>query len=168
MAAGDKLYFSNVKEIITFYKWCEMFDDMCVKETQKSILDYWYPIDHIINYKNLPNKYPTVNLPFCLRNWLWRHCPLQFVRNEMVYWWDFDKPHKNTLFYIDRAFDRDEFRKQRALKKLLEVSKQYWVPRKERKITYAVYNKIKAGDNPHKHIKRLSKIWYGHLISPDV
>lgn len=168
MAAGDKLYFSSVKEITEFYKWCEMFDDQCVKDTQKSILDYWYPIHHIISYKNLPNKYPTVNLTFCLRDWLWRHCPLQFVRQEMERWWGYNKMDKKTLFYIERAFNREEFRRQRAMRSLLEVSKSSWIPRKERKVTYAVYNKIKAGDNPMKHIKRLEKIWYDHLISPDL
>ena len=121
MAAIDKLYFDSTKEIKEFYEWAEMFDDYCVKEIQLSLIDcfyirsWWFKDDNYF----YPHKIPVINTPISIDKWLWKHCPLPFVREKMQNWWGYDKDYKNTLFYIDRAFDRDEWRDDRNKRAIL-------------------------------------------------
>ena len=121
MAALDKLYFDSAKEIKEFYEWAEMFDDYCIKETQLSLIDcfyirsWWFKDDNYF----YSHKIPVINTPISIDRWLWKHCPLPCVREKMRDWWGYDKDYKDTLFYIDRAFDRDKWRKTRNLKVIL-------------------------------------------------
>ena len=121
MAAIDKLYFDSAKEIKEFYEWAEMFDDYCIKETQLSLIDCFYIRSWWFKNNNYfyPHKIPVINTPISIDRWLWKHCPLSFVREKMRDWWGYDKDYKDTLFYIDRAFDRDKWRKTRNLKVIL-------------------------------------------------
>ena len=121
MAAIDKLYFDSAKEIKEFYEWAEMFDDYCIKETQLSLIDcfyirsWWFKDDNYF----YPHKIPVINTPISIDRWLWKHCPLSFVREKMRDWWGYDKDYKDTLFYIDRAFDRDKWRDNRNKQEIL-------------------------------------------------
>lgn len=169
MAALDKLYLKSKKEILEFYLWCEMFDDLCVKETQKSIMDYWYlRIHHIVSLPNfIPHGTPVINTPFCIDKWLWKHCPLPFIREEMISWWGYGKnkeSHKKFCFYLTRSFDRDEWRKKKTMKELLEQAKCPWQDRVKRKVAYAIYLKIKSGKCQYNYLKRADKYWLTHNI----
>lgn len=123
MAAIDKLYFDSPKEALEFYLWAEMFDDYCVKATQKSLIDcflfrHWWLTDEELQ-GFWPNGRPITNTPKCIDDWLWNHCPLDFVRKKMEDWWDYSEDDlNNPEFYIDRAFDRDQWRKDKTLSAL--------------------------------------------------
>jgi hypothetical protein len=123
MAAIDKLYFDSPKEALEFYLWAEMFDDYCIKETQKSLIDCFYMRHWWFTDKELkgfwPCERPIINTPCCIDDWLWNHCPLDFVRKKMEDWWGYsDEDLNNPEFYIERSFDRDQWRKERTIKAL--------------------------------------------------
>lgn len=86
MAGIDKLYFDSPKEALEFYLWAEMFDDYCVKATQKSLIDCFYIRHWWFTDKELKGFWscgkPIVNTPCCIDDWLWNHCPLTSVRKK--------------------------------------------------------------------------------------
>lgn len=119
MAGIDKLYLTNYKNVIEFYEWAEMYDEQAKKETQQSLLECFY-------YKHFqiePNKpyYIVMYLPNSIYKWLLYHCPFNYVRSYLYY---LSKPSfrdkKRLFFYINKDFNRDEFRLNRTIYEIRE------------------------------------------------
>ena len=163
MAGIDKIYLKTRREFIQFYEWCEMFDDFCIKETNDSIIDCFYYRPHMI--EDNQTEYIATNTSCKIDEWLWKHCPLPFIRDYMKKMWGYEYKNKSKwLFYIDRSFDREKFRQQRTLNSLWsEVTNEY-VQYDDKIIMYKIFNKILDGECRYKFIKELSKIYRGQLI----
>ena len=102
MAGIDKIYLKSKKEFIQFYEWSEMFDDFCIKETNDSIIDCFYYRPYMI--ENNQTEYIATNTSCAIDEWLWKHCPLDFIRKYMSENWGYTDRNKNKwLFYIDRS-----------------------------------------------------------------
>lgn len=167
MAAIDKLYFDSPKEALEFYLWAEMFDDYCVKATQKSLIDHFLFRHWWFSKKEKqgfwPNGHPVISTPECIDKWLWNHCPLSFVRKKMEDWWGYsDKDLDNPEFYIERGFDRNQWRKDRTIKamrkeidynlKWLESDFPQWCNRKDIDKCIRIIQTIKSGKDYYKCI----------------
>lgn len=99
MAAIDKIYCYSKRDFLEFYNWCNKFKDLCYKETQKNILNYFYttPETYDTDYNIYTNGVPITNFPLTIDKWLDKHCPIQWVRNTYLH---------NTLkteLYLDRG-----------------------------------------------------------------
>lgn len=177
MAGIDKLYFDSPKEALEFYLWAEMFDDYCVKATQKSLIDCFYMRHWWLTDKELkgfwPGGRPVINTPECIDKWLWNHCPLDFVRKKMEDWWDYsDEDLNNPEFYIERSFDRDQWRKEKTVKSLeKEIEEQnkwlnsdfpHFYEKKSVKYANKVLNYIKSGKNYYSIVK--PEDWLSYCI----
>ena len=89
MAGIDKIYCTCYKDFKEFYNWCEMINPLFQKETQLSLLDYfYYTKDEIIEYfgkcGHIYWGFPITNFPEHVDIWLIRHCPIKFVRNRLL------------------------------------------------------------------------------------
>lgn len=106
MAIIDKLYCESKKDFTEFYKWCVTFDDMCQKDVQKSMLDFFYtnPEHYDKAYSCYTSGVPVANFPVCIDVWLIRHCPLRWVRERLNEQYRSLKIKKKYIaLYIDRA-----------------------------------------------------------------
>lgn len=121
MAAIDRIYCSSRKDFVEFYEWCEMFEEECYKETQKYITDYFYITPQQWNKKD-KNVYDRAitNTPFSIDKWLWKHCPIKFVRDRLVEWGYSCRISKDHMFYIEKSFDREKYRQDKTIQKLKE------------------------------------------------
>lgn len=125
MAAIDRIYCSSRKDFVEFYEWCEMFEEECYKDTQLILTDYFYitPWQWDEKDKNVRER-PITNTPFTIDMWLWKHCPLKFVREKLNEWGYSCKISKKQLFYIEKSFDREAYRQGKTIKALKEFIKQ--------------------------------------------
>lgn len=163
MAAIDNIYLKTKREYIEFYKWSEMFDEECLKETGCSILECffyrWYDVD------DYEIEYPTTNTPTSVDKWLWLHCPLDFIREYMSEKWGYnDKNKSKWLFYLDKAFDREKFRQQKTLNALADELKEEYLDKNDKRILQEIYYNILKGKSRYKYIHKLSNIGYNYLI----
>lgn len=130
MAEIDRIYCSSRKDFIEFYEWCEMFEEECYKDTQKYITDYFYITPHRWDEKD-KNVWgmAITNTPFSIDMWLWKHCPVKFVRERLNEWGGYScKISKKQLFYIEKSFDREKYRQDktiRALKEFINEQERY-------------------------------------------
>lgn len=163
MACIDRIYLKNKKQFIQFYEWCEMFDDFCIKDINKSILDCFYIKPYMIEDNKI--EYMVTNTPICVDEWLWKHCPLPFIRQYMSKNWGYTTKNKNKwLFYIERSFDREQFRNKRTLKAISEEIKDEYISDDNKNELIDIFNRISNGECRYKFINQLSKIYYGQLI----
>lgn len=125
MAAIDRIYCNSRKDFVEFYEWCEMFEEECYKDTQLNLTDYFYitPWQWDEKDKNVRER-PITNTSFTIDMWLWKHCPLKFVREKLNEWGYSCKISKKQLFYIEKSFDREEYRQVKTIKALKEFIKQ--------------------------------------------
>lgn len=86
MAAIDKIYCNSKNDFLEFYNWCEKVNNICKKETQLSLLDYFYitPNDYIKYYDKNTKCIPITNFRESLDMWLLYHCPIKWVRNYIM------------------------------------------------------------------------------------
>lgn len=104
MAAIDKIWCDSKRDFLEFYNWCDKFKDLCYKETQKNILDYFYvtPENYDTAYSRYTDGVPITNFPFAIDKWLAKHCPVRWVRDNYDYIGEGCK-RKEIALYIDRG-----------------------------------------------------------------
>lgn len=87
MAAIDKIYAYTKKEFLEFYTWCDKFKDLCRKETQKDIMEYFYvtPDSYDTGFSKYSDGVPITNFPTVIDKWLAKHCPVSWVRERYPY-----------------------------------------------------------------------------------
>lgn len=104
MAAADKIRANTKREFLEFYNWCEKFQEVCLKETQKNILDYFYvtPETYDTAFSCYSNGVPVANFPAAINKWLAKHCPIVWVRERYDYISSQCKT-KDILLYIDKS-----------------------------------------------------------------
>lgn len=103
MAAIDKIYCHSKRDFLEFYEWCDKFKDLCRKETQKEIMDYFYvtPETYDTTYDRYTNGVPIANFPMTIDKWLAKHCPVRWVRDNYPYISEGCKINEVKL-YLDR------------------------------------------------------------------
>ena len=83
MAAIDKTYV-NKKQLIEAIDWAKEVGDIILKDGHKfNLLDYirsYNDIDDPEFLKTDKNSFVLWNTPTWLDEWLWKNCPLLFVR----------------------------------------------------------------------------------------
>ena len=91
MAAIDKISVNSYREFCEFYNWCVKFNDMCLKEINCSLLDYFYitpyepneDYDYEYNGVSFPIGLTIANFPEAIDKWLYKHCSVSFVRKRL-------------------------------------------------------------------------------------
>jgi len=84
MASIDKIYSYSRKELEQFWNWCTKFQAECNQDTGRNILDYfYYNPDEIDKQGYYPNGFPATNFPRKIDLWLWKHCPISFIRERL-------------------------------------------------------------------------------------
>lgn len=86
MAGIAKIYCSSKKNFVEFYNWCKKFDFLCKKETQLSLLDYFYvtPEEYDTAYSSYAFGVPITCFRESTDMWLLKHCPIEWVRNYIL------------------------------------------------------------------------------------
>lgn len=104
MAAIDKIYCYSRRDFMEFYGWCDKFKDLCRKETQKEIMDYFYvtPQTYDTAYDRYTNGVAITNFPMVIDRWLAKHCPIRWIRENYSYIGEGCKQSEIEL-YIDKG-----------------------------------------------------------------
>lgn len=167
MAAIDRIYCSSRKDFIEFYEWCEMFEEECYKDTQKYLTDYFYitPQQWDEKDKNVWGRAIT-NTPFSIDMWLWKHCPIRFVRERLSEWGYSCRISKKQMFYIAKSFDREKYRQEKTVRKLKEFIKEQEEYKEERYLCFErklyslaikALEAINSGECRYKYAKKLNE-----------
>ncbi|MDR2005330.1 MAG: hypothetical protein LBQ74_20090 [Prevotella sp.] len=84
MAYIDKIYCYSRKEFEPFWDWCNKFRKECQQDTGRDILDYFYCTPDEIDKKGYyPYGFAITNFSEKIDMWLYRHCPVQFIRDRL-------------------------------------------------------------------------------------
>lgn len=167
MAAIDKIYCSTRKDFIEFYEWCEMFEEECYKDTQQYLTHYFYitPQQWDEKDKNVRER-PITNTPFSIDMWLWKHCPIKFVRERLNEWGYSCKISKKQMFYIEKSFDREEYRQDKTIRNLKDFIKQQEEYKRKDSLCFEpklyslavkALEAIKNGECRYKYAKKLNE-----------
>lgn len=86
MAGIDKLYCYTKKDFLEFYHWCEKCDYLCKRDTQLSLLDYFYTTPEMYDtaYSCYTRGVPIANFRESMDMWILYHCPIRWVREYML------------------------------------------------------------------------------------
>lgn len=102
MASIDKLYAYSKKDFLEFYNWCNKFKDLCRKEIQQELMDYFYttPETFDTDFYSYTRGVPICNFPIIIDKWLAKHCPIKWVREDYL---EGICKEKDLLLYIDKG-----------------------------------------------------------------
>lgn len=86
MACIDKIYCYSKNDFIEFYNWCMKFNDICLKETQLSLLDNFYttPETYDTDFDKYTNGVPITDFNKTQDKWLLYHCPIRWIRDYLL------------------------------------------------------------------------------------
>lgn len=98
MAGIDKIYCDNRRDFKEFYDWCSMMLELCRKDTALNIMDYFYSTPDEWDDKIHPFGVPITIFPERIDMWLWKHCPVSFVRERLME--QYNKLPKNIELYL--------------------------------------------------------------------
>jgi hypothetical protein len=108
MAGVDKICCDNKKQAIRFYEWCEKFGQLLLKETELDILDFFCCKKDALQGLgggHYARAFPVASFPESIDKWLYRRCPIPFVRERLreQYGGYLDRcvPVKSIALYID-------------------------------------------------------------------
>lgn len=106
MAYIDKIYCYSRKEFRQFWDWCIKFQKECLRDTGKNLLDhFYYTPDEVDKDGYYPYGFPITNFPEKIDMWLYKHCPVNFVRERLREQYpDIDRQIKvrHIMLYLDK------------------------------------------------------------------
>lgn len=109
MAGIDKIYFDSYSDFNTFYQWCSLFNDLCLNDTNRSLLDYFYYTPEEVKeylglYGFVPFGFCGTNFPESIDRWLYKHCPIQIIRDRLSEQYSkIGIPNRQIQLYVDRG-----------------------------------------------------------------
>lgn len=88
MAGIDKIYCDSYKDFMEFWNWCDKFKDLITKDLDVNIFNFfYYTPDEVEEYYGkdgyVPFGFCMTNLCQPLDKWMYKHCPVPFIRQRL-------------------------------------------------------------------------------------